>query len=513
MSEKSPAEEYAFLGDITDYWTYTQVRDRLLLMPGLTDPAMRMYLIVRSMIAESKKNLPGQGLRRMTIDQMCFLLSRDTGKPVSVSLMYQILSLLEDLDLMVPLDTKQDVGASQLKGKEKAVRGILRGFMVRDLPPVPYTGWRNVWDKLNHYRSDWRENPPLPPMHVTTAVVDENGRHLSKVTQIPQNVAFQDSGTESEGSDQGATPEEDPFQDSGTPFQDSGTPFQEAGTDSPSTSEDAPPKQGSPTTALKNDAPSARSAGDGRRPSAGSSAREAEGGCAASGKDDPSPSEQDDKPRPVTGAKNRGSRLRPKHTAAERAAARAVRAFFPRELAVPDVPDLTDAILAALAAGQPESRTIEQLGARIDRRWYVHGWARRLEAGEQIEHPVGVAKDLVRAYGRNDKWGCNNPRCEDGADVDTGEECRICPERLADRQRDRKAVGGPSEPSAAPGRPTKGAVGIRECACRNPIPKGSGDHLCRDCRKQADYEQAAALVAVPQQPGPMAEASYGPPPF
>src|SRR5690348_13577519 len=108
--------EYAFLGDITDYWTYTLVRDRLLLMPGLTDPAMRMYLIVRSMIAESKKNLPGQGLRRMTIDQMCFLLTRDMGKPVSVSLMYQILALLEELDLMVPLDTKQDVGASQLKG-------------------------------------------------------------------------------------------------------------------------------------------------------------------------------------------------------------------------------------------------------------------------------------------------------------------------------------------------------------------------------------------------------------
>ncbi|MFD8262042.1 hypothetical protein ACFV19_24665, partial [Streptomyces griseoluteus] len=202
MSDEASAEDYAFVGDITDYWTYTQVRDRLLLMPGLSDPAMRMYLIVRSMIAESKKNLTGQGLRRMTIDQMCFLLSRDTGKPVSVSLMYQILTLLKDLDLMVPLDTKQDVGASQLRGKEKAVRGILRGFMVRDLPPVPYTGWRNVWDKLNQYRPDWRENPPLPPMHVTTVVVDGNGRHLSKVTQVPQNVAFQVSGTEPEGSDQ-----------------------------------------------------------------------------------------------------------------------------------------------------------------------------------------------------------------------------------------------------------------------------------------------------------------------
>ena len=503
MSDENPSEEYAFLGDITDYWTYTQVRDRLLLMPGLTDPAMRMYLIVRSMIAESKKNLPGQGLRRMTIDQMCFLLTRDTGKPVSVSLMYQILALLEELDLMVPVDTKQDIGAGQLKGKEKAVRGILRGFMVRDLPPVPYTGWRNVWDKLNHYRSDWRENPPLPPLHVAAVVVDANGRHLSKVTQVPQNALFQDSGTGSGVSGQ----DEDPFQNPGTAFQDSGT-------DSGLTSENAVPKEASLTTlSKKGEAPSARSAADARRASTGSSVREAAGGYAASAKDEPSPSEQDDTARPRSGAKNRGSKLRRKHTAAERTAALAVRRFFPQELNAPDVPALTDAILEAMAAGRPESRTVEQLGARVGRRWYGHGWARRIADGERIEHPVGVAIDLVRTYGPKDKWGCSNPRCEDRADADTDEECRVCPERLADRRQDRTAVGGSGKLSAEPARRSAGTADFRECACRNPIPKGSSDHLCRDCRKQADYHQGTSLAAVPRQTGPAEEASYGPPPF
>ena len=159
---------------------------------------------------------------------------------------------------------------------------------------------------------------------------------------------------------------------------------------------------------------------------------------------------------------------------------------------------------------------MEQLGARIDRRWYVHGWARRLEAGEQIQQPVGVAVDLVRTYGRDDKWGCANSRCEDGADVDTGEECRVCPERLADRTAARKAgkdASGSAGPSPAPERRAKGAVGFRECGCGNPIAKNSGDHLCRDCRKHADYDQATAVAAVPRQPGPMGEASYGPPPF
>jgi hypothetical protein len=261
------------------------------------------------------------------------------------------------------------------------------------------------------------------------------------------------------------------------------------------------------------EAPSARSAGDARRASAGSSARNAEGGSAASAKDDSSSSKVDGQARPRSGSKNHSSKLRRKHTAAERAAALAVRRFFPKELDVPDIPAVTDAILEALAAGRPESRTVEQLGARIDRRWYVHGWARRLEAGERIEQPVGVAIDLVRAYGRDDKWGCANSRCEDGADIDTGEECRVCPERLADRRWARKTAGGTPEPSATPARIEKTATGFRECPCRNPIPKGSNDHLCRDCRKQADYDQAAALAAVPRQPGPPEDALYGPPPF
>ncbi|MFD8262041.1 hypothetical protein ACFV19_24660 [Streptomyces griseoluteus] len=241
--------------------------------------------------------------------------------------------------------------------------------------------------------------------------------------------------------------------------------------------------------------------------------REVEGGSAASANDQPSPSKQDDRPPVRGGVKNRGSQLRRRHTVAEQTAAHAVRRFFPRELAVPDIPAVTDAILAAVAEGLPESRTVEQLGARIDRRWYVHGWARRFDVGEKIEQPVGVAIDLVRAYGRDDKWGCANSRCEDGADVDTGEECRVCPERLADRQRAWKAAGGSGRSSAAPARRERGAVGFRECGCGNPIAKDSTDHLCRVCRKQAGYDQVAFLAAVPPQPGPVDEVTYGPPSF
>jgi hypothetical protein len=553
VSEETPAEEYAFVGDITDYWTYTQVRDRLMLMPGLTDPAMRMYLIVRSMIGEKKKHLPGQGLRRMTIDQMCFLLSRDTGKPVSVSLMYQILTLLKDLDLMVPLDTKQDVDAGQMKGKEKAVFGILRGFLVRDLPPVPYAGWRNAWDKLNHYRPDWRENPPQPPMHVTTTVVDDNGRTVAMVSVVPQDVAFQDSGTDSEGSDQGTPPDEDPFQDSGTPFQDSGTPFQEAGTDSPTTSEDAAPKEGSPTTVpKKSDGPDGRSPGGCRRPSTGSSGRASESGCAASGKDSPSPSSQNADRAPKTKGPV-------KLNDEQRQARDAILPLLPADLrealgtVIPQ--NICQDLVDALAAGLPRERTPQQLVQhRLMPRWNGY-WASRFYAGDltpevngKKRKPFGPLVEMLKDTGE-----CSNLWCEDRHDFALGDGCQNCEmrkeDKKADRDRERRlaqedtvwqarrgedkeAAEGASTPLAEAGdaaaaqMPSQRSMVLhtprvrRECAedtCALRLPEGWEDELCQKCRNRADraaqiYREQKAAAARYEAPSDEF-ASVGPPPF
>jgi hypothetical protein len=496
---QNAADEYTFIGDITDYWTYTQVRDRLLHMSELTDPAMRMYLIVRSMIAESKKNMPGQGLRRMTIDQLCFLLSREAGKPVSVSALYQILTLLKDLDLMVPYDTKQDVGASQLKGKEKAAKGILRSFVVRDLPPVPYTGWRNSWDKLKHYRPDWRERPPLPPMHVTTSVVDDNGRPLSKVTQVPQEALFQDPGTGPKGEEQ----EQDPFQDPGTEFQDPGTGIQDPGTDTPSTSEDA----GSQTTLSKNsleenDAASPRSGVDVRRTSStGSSVRAREGGSAASSKDIAHPASK----TPTA-----------KHPREQLDLVRQVRAFYPEQLAtgLPELPVISQAILDALDGDVPGAdRTVQQLGARIRYRWVHHGWlSKHWDPAKSIDNQVGVAVSLVRPLKAGDRYGCANPRCENGVDVDDGAPCNVCPERVAARKAERRQQGsGPASSNAKAGTvrqdarpyevpaPRGGAVWW-DCARCDASGKGDPPErgICKSCREQAAWGDDASIAHAPE---------------
>ncbi|MFD8268492.1 hypothetical protein [Streptomyces althioticus] len=234
-------ELFEFSGTITDYWSYTQVRDYLMLMPGMTHTSYRLYSLLRSMIAEASRQ-SWNGMRRMTIDQLCWLLPGPKDKPTSVSTMYEVLGTLEDLNLVVPKDTLELEGISQLKGKARAAKGISRGFIVNDLPPdAAYTGWRNAWDKLDAYRPDWRENPPAPPTHLTDIETTPNGQIRARVRLVDANgEPFQKTGTPQVGAS--GTPS---FQKSGTPSQKTGTSAQISGTDLPLTSENDHPLRSS----------------------------------------------------------------------------------------------------------------------------------------------------------------------------------------------------------------------------------------------------------------------------
>ncbi|RPK69901.1 hypothetical protein EES45_36350 [Streptomyces sp. ADI97-07] len=225
-------EMFTFSGTITDYWSYTQVRDYVMLMPGMTHTAYRLYSMLRSMIAEANRQR-WTGMRRMTIDQLCWLLPGPNDKPMSISAMYDVLKTLEKLELVVPKDVLELEGITQLKGKERAAKGISRGFTVNDLPAdAVHTGWRNAWDKLDAYRPDWRENPPAPPTHITENETAPNGRVITRVRLVDaQGRSFQKTGTPQ------VTADEDPsFQKTGTPDQKTGTPDQKTGTDLPLTS-------------------------------------------------------------------------------------------------------------------------------------------------------------------------------------------------------------------------------------------------------------------------------------
>ncbi|MFJ1827447.1 hypothetical protein [Streptomyces sp. NPDC088178] len=281
------------------------------------------------------------------------------------------------------------------------------------------------------------------------------------------------------------------------------------------------------------EAVSPRSGGDGRRPSDRSKHEREESGCAASGKISPSSTQHEDTDRPARGQKSGSNKV--KHTREQLTLVAAVRAHFPAEFlrGLPDVPTLSQAILDALAGDVPAAdRTVEQLGARIQQRWDHHGWASKFYAG-QIDSLVGAAVAMVRPLKAGDRYGCANPRCEAGVDVDTKEECQTCPERLEARKAQRaqdcgqeRATGANSAPAGAgsfdaalppqravqPGpelrttgdlreqaRAAQKALEDSECSGRDNMcgrTLAPGQTLCRQCAEDAveqrDLENAGA---------------------
>jgi hypothetical protein len=169
---------------------------------------------------------------------------------------------------------------------------------------------------------------------------------------------------------------------------------------------------------------------------------------------------------------------------------------------LPDVPVLSQAILDALADDVPAAdRTVAQLGARIEQRWNHHGWAAKFYASD-IDSLAGAAVAMVRPLKAGDRYGCANPQCEAGKDVDTGEECAVCPERIAARNAERRAKVAqdaqetPVQPAPdVPGpRAAGGFLPPRECPCGDPISKTADDPLCGPCRKEADEVEKTARL-------------------
>lgn len=166
---------------------------------------------------------------------------------------------------------------------------------------------------------------------------------------------------------------------------------------------------------------------DGRRPSTGSRGPR-DGGSAASGKTNP-----------------------PSLTREQR---QQVDAFFqalPKPLAdlVPARPpgNLKAAVLEALAVGLPQERTAEQLVTyRLLPKWDGH-YASRDGAGP-LERPVGVLIAMLR----RDRE-CQDDRCDERTNVDTGQPCRSCEMRAVDKRADRAAEAAPVPAPAQPQAP------------------------------------------------------------
>lgn len=156
---------------------------------------------------------------------------------------------------------------------------------------------------------------------------------------------------------------------------------------------------------------------------------------------------------------------------------------FPRGLPAP----VTEAIGLALAG---EQRTVDQVVARLERRWMNWSYENDAvaESGAGLARPLGV---LLTLLGPSACRG-NNARCEDGTDIDTGAVCPRCEEAREDKAAARRRQDAPPTPGYS--------VPFQRPTVDEPSPyvhcTGAGcgikmmptkDGLCRECREEGAF--------------------------
>lgn len=228
------------------------------------------------------------------------------------------------------------------------------------------------------------------------------------------------------------------------------------------------PDQQKPETAL-----AARSAGDRRRPSTGSSARGKSSGSAA--------------------AAGAGA---PKRNSARSGAQVLVTAEVQRVLeAFPDA--LREALIGKVGSDRPKTvvQAIERelaggglvqaqrLGQRVARRWVTHGYTTHCAEGT-LTSPVGATVAMLKP------GPCPEPRCEDG-ELDDGDPCRSCIEREKNRRADQER--------ARQLRAQQKEAELRRRACPYcKVDRGTAGQPCGSCAETLASTQRDAAAFVEQ---------------
>jgi hypothetical protein len=240
-------------------------------------------------------------------------------------------------------------------------------------------------------------------------------------------------------------------------------------------------RAGSPEPSSPDDeAPSGRSPGGVRSTStSGSSELEDGSGFAAAGKEGSS-SDQEDGQADVPGQRQADA---PELSREQLAAVRTVEAVLPpvllAKLPYGQFPKRNrPAVLEAL-----ESRTVEQLRDRVERRWVAYGYEPALYEGT-LTQPVGAALELI-----GPTRYCPDLSCEDGMMIDTGAECRACAERRATRRADRAAGRLDTSSSKRTGSGRAPECVICQAPFHGDVP---ADGECLKCKREA----AAAFEAL-----------------
>jgi hypothetical protein len=446
-------------------WYSTRVHDWIALCPDLRDADIRGYLVLRSLVIEKYKN----PVRKLTLADLCELMPSPTkGQPSGLTRVRDVLAGLSKVGLVSTPDGDPVRTSSRVSGAVKPIR-----IRINDLPPKDYAGWRNTEDKLQHITQMRAKTEP-----------DEAGRI---------------SDPAPEGSDQG--------KGMGRKSDPAGRKSDPRGWKSDPHSGGDQQKREVPlvsTVGVESGGcvPSARSAvGVRSTSSSGSSQPEDGSGFAAAGKEGSS-FDGEDASAGVPGQRKSDG---PELSREQLAAVRAVEAVLPPPLRALLPYEQFPKRNRPVVLNALESRTVEQLRQRVERRWLAYGYEPALFGGT-LDNPIGAALELITP-----SRYCPDLSCEDGTMVDTKADCQACVQRRAERRTARSAgrltQGGSKR--AGSGR-------MPECViCQHPFPGVvPDDGECRGCREEAAAAFAALTARLDlsdsTQQAPAQEAAVGP---
>lgn len=154
MSERIDTldEDQEFIAPDNGGWHYTIMRDWIAVCPDIGPTATRLYWIIRSIMHEK-----GERARRLSYDQLCYLLPGVNGKPTGETRVKDALRELEGVGLLSNPDG--DVVRRWITdpktGKQR--KDNFRRWKIHDYPTPDYAGWRSAIAKLDAYTEDWRE--------------------------------------------------------------------------------------------------------------------------------------------------------------------------------------------------------------------------------------------------------------------------------------------------------------------------------------------------------------------
>lgn len=154
VPEAHGADETAeFIAPDSEGWHYTTMRDWIAVCPDVSATAARVYWIVRSLMLEK-----GPRERRLSLDQLCWLLPGINKKPTSETRVKDALRELEAVGLLSNPDRNVVRRWVTDPATGKQTRENFRRWQVHDFPTVGYEGPKSAFDLLESYPGPgWRD--------------------------------------------------------------------------------------------------------------------------------------------------------------------------------------------------------------------------------------------------------------------------------------------------------------------------------------------------------------------